>query len=135
VAFGTVPAGSFVRVKSRFRLYSASAALFRAAVFPDADFFATDFFVAGFFATARFVTGLFAADFGFVSFFGAAFLVELFFTVVRFVTGRFTVRVRVVAMMAPWCEEHADGLARVGGSERQDVRGSRGLVFSHSLTF
>src|SRR4051812_41254268 len=71
-AFGTVPAGSRVRVKSRLRLYSASAADFFAAAFFTgvfftavffADFFAADFFAEVFFATRFVVTDFLATRF------------------------------------------------------------------------
>src|SRR6476469_9059655 len=65
--FGTVPAGSRVREKSRFRLYSASGV--DARVFGAVDFFAATFFVAALagerFVATRFfaVTRFFAAGF------------------------------------------------------------------------
>jgi hypothetical protein len=80
--FGTVPAGSFVRVKSRLRLYSTRA--------PErgADFFATFVRVVVFLGTA-----LFFAEGDFVL--GA-----------RFAAGRFTARLVVffVGMRAPFAK-------------------------------
>lgn len=113
---GTVPAGSFVREKSRLRLYSARGARppapllavgdFRGAVFAD-DFdvgvlAALFFFAAGF--DEAFFVAFFVDAFDFV-----AFCPDVFFAVFFLATGRFTVRLRVVAMAAPWCEECADG--------------------------
>jgi hypothetical protein len=83
-----------------------------------APFLAPDFLVVAFFAPLLPDDDFFAADFPlplvdadlFVAAFRVAvFLAELFFAEVFFVTGRFTVRLRVVAMVAPWCEEHAGG--------------------------
>lgn len=90
-ALGTVPAGSLVREKSRFRLYSARGvadADVLLAVFFATDFFAT-FFVAAVFFAATFVAAVlfaptfFAADFVAVAFFVAAFRPD----------GRFAARV------------------------------------------
>jgi hypothetical protein len=52
-------------------------------------------------------------------FFAEILFAEPFFATVFFAPGRLTVRLRVVAMMAPWCEECADG---AGGG----VTGRRG---------
>ena len=102
--FGTVPAGSFVREKSRLRLYSASGFVARLEVVLVVDFFADDFFADDFFAA-----GLLAEAFFVEAFFTEGFLAEVVFALLFFVTGRFTVRLRVVAMLASWCEEHARG--------------------------
>ena len=111
VPFGTVPAGSFVRVKSRFRLYSASARDLPAADFGDVDDFAVDRLADDLSAVDLFEVALFDADRFAVAFRAPPWLVDgfvaLFFAVVFFVTGGFTVRLRVVAMMAPRCEDCA----------------------------
>jgi hypothetical protein len=114
-----MPAGSLVRVKSRLRLYSERAALFLPPDFPVAARFATDFPDDVFFDADFLVADFFAADFFAADFFAAGRLAELFFADVFFATGRFTVRLRVVAMVAPWCEEHAEGreVRRSGGQE------------------
>lgn len=86
----------------------------------DADFVAALFLVEVFFAGAfevfraeAFRPAVFAE-----LFFAEFFLAELFFTAVLFfAAGRLTVRLRVVAMMAPWCEECADGAEGPGGRE------------------
>jgi hypothetical protein len=91
-----------------------------------AGFFAADFFATDFFATDFFATDFFAADF-----LTELFLVALFFAAVFFVTGRFTVRLRVVAMVASWCEEHAEvGCSWPGGPRASLSRLSVGTALS-----
>jgi hypothetical protein len=123
-----------VREKSRFRLYSASgfavrlADFFRAAAFFAADDLVTEVF----FAAEVFLTGdVLRVEVFFVAF---APVFALFF----FATGRFTVRFRVVAMVAPGCEEHADELRDVGMSGCRDVGRSearRSFPSFHLLVF
>jgi hypothetical protein len=122
--FGTVPAGSRVRVKSRLRLYSASGFVPRLDDFVAVDLFGEGFPDGDFFAVeAVLARELFAEAFFAEAFFAGAVFAEVFFALVFFVTGRFTVRLRVVAMLAPWCEECADGLQMVGfGSSIQIFR-------------
>ena len=76
------------------------------------DFVAEDFLDDGFAAedvfVERFVAAAFVADF-----LADAFLAPLA-GLVLFVTGRFTVRLRVVAMLARRCEEHAGNGGRPG---------------------
>jgi hypothetical protein len=138
--FGTVPAGSFVREKSRLRLYSASGALlldrrevevlrfavlvFAVLVFAVLVFavlvFGTLFFRVLFFVALARVPSLPAALLP-AELFLADVVLAVFFAVFFFATGRFTVRLRVVAMRAPWCEECADRLSNppaAGSSHR-----------------
>jgi len=68
-----------------------------------ADFFVADFLVADFFRPDFFTADFFVTDF-FADFLASVSTAEVFFA-----TGRFTVRLRVVAMLASWCEEHARG--------------------------
>jgi hypothetical protein len=100
-----MPAGSRVREKSRFRLYSARAgaraadrvgALFRAALF-----FTALVVNAGFGAVPRWPTRLVVARF--------------------LVAGRFTARLDVflVAMGTPLCEERAHSRGTVGPADDQ----------------
>jgi hypothetical protein len=80
-------------------------------------FLAEDFFAEGFFAEGFFADGFFAEEFLpaalFVDDFLAAetLLPGVFLALLFFATGRFTVRLRVVAMLASWCEECARGPA------------------------
>ena len=129
--FGTVPAGSFVREKSRLRLYSASAALRPEVLLVEAAFLGDSFaalpappvvpadFVAvrlfgdvvvaeRFFAVVVFAEPFRAEVFRVAvvaePFFAELLFAEPFFATFFFAPGRLTVRLRVVAMMAPWCE-------------------------------
>jgi hypothetical protein len=119
-------------------LYSASGfavrldgRFFAGAFFADEDLLAEPLFAAvpvprAFFAVDVFRPVFLAVFDAFAPVFALRF----------FATGRFTVRLRVVAMLAPRCEEHAGKLRKARRPEGQKARSVfPAFSSSHLLTF